>query len=253
VKLDSLQAGPGTRRITWLGHASVLLEVAGVRLLTDPLLRGRVLHLRRRAPTPAAPLPLDGVLISHVHRDHLDRPSLRRLAGPGVTAVIPTGAAPLLDGLGFGAVREVRAGAGVRVGAAEVLAVPAWHDGRRRPGARALDTLGFLVDGIWFAGDTELAGELAELRGRVEVALVPVWGWGPKLGPGHLDPADAARAIAMIAPRVAIPIHWGTYYPIGLRPQGRLSEPPAEFAARTAELAPAVRVEQLAPGDSLVL
>jgi L-ascorbate metabolism protein UlaG (beta-lactamase superfamily) len=247
VELDSLQArpspGPRTRRITWLGHASVLLEVAGVRLLTDPLLRGRVLHLRRRTPEP--------VLISHVHRDHLDRPSLRRLAGPGVTAIVPAGAAALLEGLAFGAVREVRPGVSVRVGEAEVLAVPAWHDGRRHPGARALDTLGFLVGRVWFAGDTELAGELAELRGQVDVALVPVWGWGPKLGPGHLDPADAARAMAMIAPRVAVPIHWGTYYPIGLRPQGRLSDPPVEFAARTAELAPAVRVEQLAPGGSL--
>jgi len=170
-----------------------------------------------------------------------------------VTAVVPAGAAPLLDGLAFGAVREVRPGVSVRMGEAEVLAVPAWHDGRRHPGARALDTLGFLVDRVWFAGDTGLAAELAELRGAVDVALVPVWGWGPKLGPGHLDPADAARAIALIAPRVAVPIHWGTYYPIGLRPQGRLSEPPAEFAARAAELAPAVRIEQLAPGGSLAL
>lgn len=254
---DSLQAppsrGPRTRRITWLGHASVLLEVAGVRLLTDPLLRGRVMHLRRRAPEPPDPRPLDGVLISHVHRDHLDRPSLRRVAGPGVTAVVPAGAAPLIEGLPFGAVREVRPGVSVRVGGADVVAVPAWHDGRRHPRARALDTLGFVVDGVWFAGDTELASELAELRGSVDVALVPVWGWGPKLGPGHLDPADAARAVAMIAPRVAVPIHWGTYYPIGLRPQGRLSEPPAEFAAHVAELAPGVRVEQLAPGGSLSL
>jgi L-ascorbate metabolism protein UlaG (beta-lactamase superfamily) len=248
-----VELAPQIRRITWLGHASVLLEVAGVRLLTDPLLRGRVLHLRRRAPEPPDPGPLDGVLISHVHRDHLDRPSLRRVAGPDVTAVVPAGAAPLLDGLAFGRVREVRPHVSVRVGAAEVLAVPAWHDGRRHPGARELDTLGFLVDGVWFAGDTELTAELGELRGAVEVALVPVWGWGPKLGPGHLDPADAARAVALIAPRVAVPIHWGTYYPIGLRPQGRLSDPPVEFAARTAELAPDVRVAQLAPGDSLSL
>jgi L-ascorbate metabolism protein UlaG (beta-lactamase superfamily) len=241
------------RRITWLGHATVLLEAGGARLLTDPLLRPHVAHLRRHAPAPPDPRPLDGVLISHVHRDHLDRPSLRRVAGPDVTAVVPAGAAPLLAGLAFGAVREVRAGANVSVGGADVRAVPAWHDGRRRPGAPELDTLGYVVDGIWFAGDTSLDDGLSALRGTVEVALVPVWGWGPKLGPGHLAPGDAARAVALIAPRVAIPIHWGTYYPLGLRPHGQLDEPPARFAAEVAEIAPATRVEALAPGGSLSL
>jgi len=241
------------RRISWLGHATVLLEAEGARLLTDPLLRGRVAHLRRHAPLPPLPDELDGVLISHVHRDHLDKPSLRRVAGPAVTLVVPAGATPLAAGLGFGTVREVDAGHDVTVSGAHVRAVPAWHDGRRRPGARQLPTLGFVVDGIWFAGDTELADELADLRGAVEVALVPVWGWGPSLGPGHLDPEGAARAVAIVAPRVAVPIHWGTYYPYGRRPDTRLVEPPQRFAAHVAELAPATRVVTLSPGESLSL
>jgi L-ascorbate metabolism protein UlaG (beta-lactamase superfamily) len=241
------------RRITWLGHATVLLEAQGARLLTDPLLRDRVAHLRRHAPPAAETGRLDGVLISHVHRDHLDRPSLRRVAGPDVTLVLPQGAAKLLRGVPFGAVREVDPGDELAVGGARVRAVPAWHDGQRRPGAAELPTLGYVVAGIWFAGDTELNDELADLRGAVDVALVPIWGWGPSLGPGHMDPEAAARAVALIAPRVAVPIHWGTYYPYVSRDHGQLTEPPGRFAAHVAELAPATRVATLAPGESLSL
>jgi L-ascorbate metabolism protein UlaG (beta-lactamase superfamily) len=241
------------RRITWLGHATVLLEAEGARLLTDPLLRARILHLSRRVPAAQEPEALDGVLISHVHRDHLDRPSLRRVAGPDVALVVPDGAAKLLRGVPFGAVHEVDSGDEVTVGGARVRAVPAWHDGRRRPGAAELPTLGFVVDGIWFAGDTDLDDGLAELRGAVDVALVPIWGWGPSLGPGHMDPEAAARAVAMVAPRVAVPIHWGTYYPVVSRERGQLTEPPERFAAHTADLAPSTVVVTLAPGESLSL
>jgi L-ascorbate metabolism protein UlaG (beta-lactamase superfamily) len=241
------------RRITWLGHATVLIEADGARLLTDPLLRNRVAHLRRHAPQAPVPAPLDGVLISHVHRDHFDKPSLRRLAGPEVTLVLPRGGAKLAHGVRFGTVRETGPDEDFSIAGAGVRAVRAWHDGRRRPGAAALPTVGYVVDGIWFAGDTELADEMAELRGHVDVALVPVWGWGPSLGPGHLDPEGAARAVALVAPRVAVPIHWGTYYPYTLRPEGQLEDPPRRFAAHVAEVAPATRVATLAPGESLSL
>ena len=241
--------------ITWLGHATVLLELAGARLLTDPVLRGRVAHLRRQVPAPADPGPLDGVLISHLHHDHLDKPSLRRVASPATTALLPGGAAKLLDGLGFGEVREVRTGDVVAVGGAQVRVVDAWHDGRRRPGPGASqhDALGYVVGRVWFAGDTDIDDGMRALRGEVDVALIPIWGWGPSLGPGHLDPEGAARAIALVQPRVAVPIHWGTFLPIGVRRGELLTAPPREFARHMAELAPATRVETLAPGDSLSL
>jgi L-ascorbate metabolism protein UlaG (beta-lactamase superfamily) len=242
-------------RITWLGHATVLLELGGARLLTDPVLRGRVMHLRRHAPAPADPRPLDGVLVSHVHQDHLDRPSLRTLAGPGTEAVVPVGAARLLAGIPFGAVREVRAGDRVTIAGAEVRAVRAWHDGRRRPGARALDTLGFVVERVWFAGDTDFHADMEALRGAVDVALMPIWGWGPSLGPGHLDPEGAARVVALVEPAVVVPIHWGTFLPLGLgqRHGHVLADPPVEFAAHVAALAPATRVATLSPGEALEL
>jgi L-ascorbate metabolism protein UlaG (beta-lactamase superfamily) len=243
------------RRITWLGHATVLMEIGGARLLTDPVLGGRVAHLRRHAPTPADPRPVDAVLISHIHRDHLDRASLRSVAGPDTLAVLPHGGAGLLRGLPFAAVREVRAGEAVALATAVVRAVPAWHVARRRPGGRALDAVGFLVDGVWFAGDTGLDEQMAELRGSVEAALVPVWGWGASLGPGHLDPEAAARAVALVRPAVAVPIHWGTFLPIGLRRRHRrlLTEPAAAFAAHAERLAPSTRVATLAVGGSLSL
>src|SRR5689334_16463840 len=116
-------------RMTWLGHATVRFEMAGARLLTDPLLRSRVAHLRRHAP-PAPPAgPLDAVLISHLHRDHLDVPSLRRL-DRGVPVVVPRGGTAPLRRTGRPLI-ELSPGEAYEVGGARVLAVPAEHDGRR--------------------------------------------------------------------------------------------------------------------------
>lgn len=244
-----------SRRITWLGHATVLIEVGGARLLTDPVLGRRVAHLRRHVAAPPDPRPVDAVLISHVHRDHLDHTSLRAVAGPDTLAVVPSGAAGLLRGLPFGAVREVRAGDAVALATAVVRAVPAWHLARRRPGGHALEALGYVADGIWFAGDTGLDERMTDLRGSVDVALLPVWGWGTSLGPGHLDPEAAARAVELVRPAVAVPIHWGTFLPIGLRRRhGHLLTAPAvDFAAQVERLAPATRVATLPVGGSLSL
>jgi L-ascorbate metabolism protein UlaG (beta-lactamase superfamily) len=135
--------------------------------------------------------------------------------------------------------------------------VPAWHDGRRRPGPGApeYDTLGYVIGDVWFAGDTDLDDSMRELRGAIDVALIPIWGWGTSLGPGHLDPEGAAKAMALVEPRIAVPIHWGTFLPIGLgrRNETLLASPPVEFARHMEALAPATRVETLVPGASLEL
>ena len=95
---------------------------------------------------------------------------------------------------------EVREGETVTIGDVAVRAVPAWHDGRRRPGPGVIehDTLGYLIGDVWFAGDTDIDDGMRALRGQVDVALIPIWGWGTSLGPGHLDPEGAARAIALV-------------------------------------------------------
>ena len=157
--------------------------------------------------------------------------------------------------MGFGAIEEVKAGDRITIRGTEIHVVPAWHDGRRRPGPRALEleTLGFVVDGVWFAGDTDLNESMRALHGEVDVALIPIWGWGPSLGPGHLDPEGAAKAIALVEPRIAIPIHWGTFLPIGYRGQEILKRPPLDFARHVAELAPSTRVVTLSLGESLTI
>jgi L-ascorbate metabolism protein UlaG (beta-lactamase superfamily) len=246
-------------RLTWVGHATVLFEVGGVRLLTDPLLRTRLGHLRRHGarPHPEVTKDIDAVLISHVHLDHLDLQSLRRL-GRRVRAIAPRGAGRLLRRIGFAAVDEVVPGDSVTIGDAAVTALPAVHNARRHPLAATVTTLGYDIAGtqrVCFMGDTELFDGMRALAGRFDVALLPVWGWGPSLGPGHMDPLSAARAVALIRPAVAVPIHWGTFFPVGLeRLRGSaLVEPPRSFARHVADLAPAVEVRVLAPGDELVL
>jgi L-ascorbate metabolism protein UlaG (beta-lactamase superfamily) len=242
--------------VTYLGHATVLIEAGGTRLLTDPLLRRRVAHLRRVVPVPPVPrlTSSDAVLISHAHLDHLDLPSLRRLP-PSVPVVVPRGWAKLIRRAGLRDVTEVEIGDRSAIGALEVEATPAEHDGRRMPLGRTAEALGYLVQGrhsIYFAGDTDLFESMSDLAVNLDLALLPVAGWGPRLPPGHLDPERAAQATALLRPRVAVPIHWGTY----ASPGRRLSDPehPArEFARMAASYAPRVEVRIVSPGDSLSL
>ena len=243
-------------KITWLGHATVVIDTAGTRLVTDPVLRSRVAHIIRRVPVPPTPEHVDAVLLSHLHHDHLDVPSLRAVGAPVVAPVGTRRALRRLDR----SVREVRPGDEIGIGDVRVRAVPAVHDGRRFPigPRRDEDAIGFLVEGdgrrAYFAGDTDLFDGMSEL-GPLDVALVPIWGWGPKLGPGHMDPERAARALALLRPRLAVPIHWGTFLPLGA--MGRhghlLHDPVEEFRTYAAQLAPDVGIEVLEPGGALFI
>ena len=232
--------------LTWLGHSTVLIELGGARLLTDPLLRSRVAHLRREVPAPADLGRLDAILLSHAHHDHLDKASLRRL-DPDAPVVAAAGAARLLRGSGR-TVHTLAVGDAVELAGVRVEAVPAVHDGRRIPVGPASSGVGFVVDGVYFAGDTEPYAGMARLAGTLDAALVPISGWGPKTGPGHMGPREAAEALALLRPALAVPIHWGTYRRIGHQPSG---DPAREFEAHAAELAPGVRVAVLAPGGSV--
>jgi L-ascorbate metabolism protein UlaG (beta-lactamase superfamily) len=245
--------------LTYVGHGTVLIEVDGTRLLTDPILRNRVGPLVRHgaAPTAATTSELDAVLISHLHRDHADLGSLRRL-DRGLPLLVPRGSREFFDRRGFRRVSELAPGESSRVGELTVTAVEARHDAGRRRHAEQAQAIGFLVRGrrrVYFAGDTDFFDGMQDLDPELDLALLPVWGWGPTLGAGHLDPAGAARAAAAISPRVAVPIHWGTLYPIGLdRLKGDpLRRPGHEFADRLHELAPQVEARVLSPGESTSL
>ncbi|NGO69855.1 MBL fold metallo-hydrolase [Streptomyces boncukensis] len=250
--------------VTWWGHATATVRDSGVTVLTDPLLVRRMAHLRRRrgALPPASAALADAVLVSHLHADHLHLGSLARLA-PGTRVLLPRGAqravpglrrlAPLLE------LTEVAPGDAVRVGALTVRAVPAAHDGRRLPvGPRLAPALGYVVEGAartYFAGDTGLFDGMADEVGPVDLALLPVGGWGPFLGEEHLDAGRAAEALARIRPRCAVPVHYGTYWPIGMdavRPH-EFHSPGVEFARLATVPAPEVAVHLLAHGESVRL
>lgn len=244
-------------RVTWWGHATVEIEVDGVRVLTDPLLSARVGPLCSPYPPrpPAAPAP-DVVVVSHLHPDHLDLPSLRRLA-PTARLVVPAGAGAFVRAavgaaLGPG-VEELARGEATTVGAVTIVATPARHGSRRYPLSRlSAPPLGFVVDGtarVYFAGDTDLFPEMAGIAPDLDIALLPVGGWGPTLGPGHLDPLRAAEALRLLAPRQAVPVHWGSLRLAGAWRLNRAahSRPGEQFRQAAAEVAPEVAVEVLAP------
>ena len=246
--------------IQYVGHSTVLIELDGVRLLTDPLLRRRVLHLHRRSPIDVEALRNpDAVLVSHAHRDHLDLPSLRKIDRTA-TVVVPRGLAGPVERLEFARLVEIDEGESVSFGSVEVRATHAEHDERRRIGRLRGATLGYAISGsqrIYFAGDTSLFPGMDGLVPDLDLALIPIWGWGPTLGSGeHLDPAGAAEAIRMLRPRLAVPIHWGTYRPLHhgvLHEPDFLTEPAKEFVRQMAKTAPEVEVRVLQPGERLEL
>jgi L-ascorbate metabolism protein UlaG (beta-lactamase superfamily) len=241
--------------ITYIGHATTLLEIGGRRFLTDPMLADRLLHIRRVAPSPDvdALQGLDAVLVSHAHFDHLHLPSLRLVAGT-CPVVVPRGCGQLVTRGGISDVTEIDAGERIEIGSVEIAATPALHDGRRWPLGRRTPTLGFVLDGttrVYFAGDTDLFEGMRDLAGSIDVALLPVAGWGAHLPAGHLDPPRAAEAVRLLEPRIAIPIHWGTLASRALRQLGNLQGPPREFAELAADAGPAVDVHVLQPAQSL--
>ncbi|MBM9507080.1 MBL fold metallo-hydrolase [Actinacidiphila acididurans] len=253
-----------TVEITWWGHATVTVRDSGVRVLTDPLFARRLAHLRRRrgAVPPPEAARADLVLVSHLHADHLHLGSLARLA-PGTPVVLPRGAQAAVPGLRRLRSRlrliETTAGQTHEFGAVTVRAVPAAHDGRRLPyGRQRVAALGYVVTGearTYFAGDTGLFDGMAEAVGPCDIALLPVGGWGPFLGHGHLNADRAARALADLAPGAAVPVHYGTYWPIGMdgiRPHEFLT-PGQDFVRLAERTAPAVRVHRLEHGQSVTV
>jgi len=237
-------------QVTWLGHSSVVLDIDGLRLVADPLLRSHNGPLRRRGPRPAPATwaGADAILLSHLHHDHAELRSLWMLAAAPVLTSL-TNASWLcsrgLTGVGLG---EEWHGLGSGVFARLVKAV---HHSRPMP-HRPNGAHGHLVRGpdalVWFAGDTSLYDEMTEIPGLagddgIDLAIVPIGGWGPRLSAGHMGPVEAATACAMTRARSALPVHWGTLHPPGMHLFGDwMDRPLPEFRSALAKTAPHCRL-----------
>jgi L-ascorbate metabolism protein UlaG (beta-lactamase superfamily) len=247
--------------IAWLGHSTVVLDVDGVRLLTDPLLRRHNWPLRRRGAEPPERLweRPDAVLLSHLHHDHAELRSLRML--PGVPVLTARQNADWLRRRGIDAARglgedwvDVAEGEAVHV-----RLVRADHGHRPMP-HRPNATNGHLVRApggtVWVSGDTGPYAAMADLPrlagGRIDVAVVPVGGWGVRLSGGHLDPEQAALCCARVGARTALPVHWGTLHaPLaGDVPRGWMDTPGERFVDALRRLAPGCRPILLRPGET---
>jgi L-ascorbate metabolism protein UlaG (beta-lactamase superfamily) len=256
--------------LRFLGHSTVRLEIGGKVVLTDPVLTTRVSLLRRMVapPRPEDWADADLVLISHLHGDHLHFPSLQ-LLHRDVRVIVPRGAAEWVRRRGVRRVEEIDVGQTIVADGLRITGVFADHSGHRwgprsthGPDSPALGHI-LEADGlrIYAAGDTDLFDGMGSL-GPLDVALLPVWGWGPSLGPGHLDPERAAAALDVLRPRLAVPVHWGTLAVAGLtrvpaghgeRMRALLHDPPHRFVAAAREQGNAHRIRIARPGEAVAL
>jgi L-ascorbate metabolism protein UlaG (beta-lactamase superfamily) len=232
-----------------------------IRVLTDPILRDRVFFLQRHGQNPARELleerQPDVVLLTHLHYDHADLPSLRRL--PSTTKVIcPEGSGKYLTRWAGIQAHEVSEGDHVQVEDVTITALRANHGNSfsvPRPMALCLSYVLQHHHSVYFAGDTDLFQEMYSIGTSfdLDVALLPVWGYSNRVGAGHLTPLTAAQALTRLQPRVAVPIHWGALRYIGPQSLWKrvdyLRNPPYSFLENAAHLAPQTEVRVLQPGE----
>jgi L-ascorbate metabolism protein UlaG (beta-lactamase superfamily) len=214
------QMGADDLAVTFVGHATLLLQWKGLNILTDPNFVPRVV-VPKRLVEPGIPIeqlpPLDLIVISHAHLDHLVKPSLRKL-GKEVPVVVPTGLAELITPLGFRRVYELNWWDVYEGDGFKVVHVPAKHWGRRTPRDRERGYGGFVIERhghhVYFAGDTAYFQGFLEI-GRafpIDLALLPIGAYRPlSFRQVHCNPEDALQAFEDMQARYMVPIHWGTF------------------------------------------
>lgn len=243
-----LIAAPDPQRLTltWIGHATFLIQTTGVNILTDPVFSERASPLSRMGPrrhTPPglalAALPrIDAILISHNHYDHLDRASVQALAARFEHAhfFVPRGLAEWLRRAGIDRVSEHDWWESTSCTSLRLHCVPAQHfSGRGLHDRNRSLWCGWIIEAaqghILFAGDTGYARVFAEIGRRfspLRLALLPIGAYRPRwfMAPMHVDPPEAVRIHADLGARQSIGMHWGTFR-LADEP---LAEPPAYLA-----------------------
>jgi L-ascorbate metabolism protein UlaG (beta-lactamase superfamily) len=232
--LALLAANVGGERVTvtWIGHATLLLQIGGRTLLLDPVFSERASPLGFAGPVRRVPLPatldelprIDVVLISHNHYDHLDAGTVRRLdAQPGGPPlfVVPLGVDLWLQAEGMRRVARMDWWDTLRIDGLEVVLTPAQHWSARTPwdrnatlwGGFAVRAPGFT---FWYSGDTGYApifGEIARRIGPIDLAAIPVGSYEPRwfMKDQHANPEEAVRILLDVGAREGIGVHWGTF------------------------------------------
>lgn len=257
-----LKANRSENTLTWIGHASTLVQLDGLNVLIDPVFSERASPLsflgpKRRTPPglTLADLPhIDVVLISHSHYDHLDTATVQALsqqAGGPPQFLVPKGLKAWLAGKGIHHAEELDWGDRTRIAGLDFWFVPATHWSARSFTDRN-ETLwgGWVMKtvpgtarpySLYFAGDTgysQDAKRIGAAFGHFDMALIPIGAYAPRwfMGPQHVDPEQAVQVFADVGARKAIGVHWGTFE-LADEP---LDEPPKKLAeaTRKAGLAP---------------
>jgi L-ascorbate metabolism protein UlaG (beta-lactamase superfamily) len=228
--------GPEELGITFIGHSSFLLQIAGRKLLVDPVFAMRLIALRRMR-RPGIKIedlpPIDVVLLSHAHMDHLNRPSLRRvvrhtrrLTGRTPIAVVPWGVEDLVGDLGFSRVASLEWWQGKRIAGLDITMTPSKHWGARLFKDTHRGFGGYVIRGgghiLYHSGDTAYFDGFAKIGKRLkpEVALLPIGAYRPdNYRAVHASPEEALQAFLDLGAQRMIPMHYGTF---------RLSQEPLE-------------------------
>ncbi len=246
-------------RVTYLGHATNLIELGGQRFLTDPIF-GRILGVlgRRYRPFPATPAtlrPLSAILLSHAHYDHLDTASLRQLDLRTPVVVQPY-TVPFVRRLGFETIHTLDWWQSLALNGVTITATPAAHWPGRLPWSRRTGYAGYMLETaeatVFFAGDTGACREYPQVgtRWQIDLALIPIGAYNPDaFRVNHLSPEDALVALEQLQARCMIPIHWGVFR-LSREP---MDEPPQRLLHAAAQRGLAERVHLLQPGEHLAV
>ncbi len=255
-------------RATWLGHSTVLLELDGRRVLTDPVFAKRISPVgfigpRRFHPVPAelAELPpIDVVLLSHDHLDHLCKPTMTALARSGIPIVTALGVGAHLERYGFAPalITELDWHESIEVGGLRFTATPSQHfSGRSLGGRNKTLWASWVIQSerrkVFFSGDTGLTDEFAATgaaHGPFDLVMLEIGAFHPSWGTIHLGPENALAAFRMLGGGTLLPVHWGTFS-LGFHAWDEPGEQLVDLAARagarilTPRLGAAFEPEQL--------
>jgi L-ascorbate metabolism protein UlaG (beta-lactamase superfamily) len=228
----ALRAPSANPSVTWIGHASVLLRIAGKNVLIDPIFSARASPVPFAGPKRVVPVPIevadlppiDVVMISHNHYDHLDEETVRRLAASprgSPRFLVPLGLKAWFNDLGITRVEEFDWWQTAREGDLAITFVPVQHWSRRTLldrnrtlwGGWAIEGEGMRVIHLGDTGYSRDFRDIGERLGPFDLALIPIGAYAPRwfMESKHLDPAEAIQVRADLRAQHAIGIHWGTY------------------------------------------